>query len=605
MKHPRLWCRNGSYYFRCKVPKDLLIKYHGRILIQRSLNTHDPREAKRLVILESAKQEEEFARLRADAASTPQRMSHVPQLIEITDISDELIKSLHSRWIHADLLTDDRNRESGFEFDDLGGIERDEQFTEMREVYNSLKQALGAGKLELAEGSLHSFLWLCGLEVSRDAPGYRKLLKSHTEALVRAFDAKFRRADGEVVRADDLAPYPSALPREQELSSLNLEGQAPTSALHLSKVIQHFLEDEAGRGIAAMMKKHHAVMPMFLEFVGDKPIASVKQTDLMGFFALVHKLPPRWKNIRDKKRLSLSEIAAMPHDKKIAEATFAGTYRASISVFLDWAVANYQDQGFPTTCTLKKVDYRGSRMKGENKQRAFTVGELQQLYNGPEMARIAADPDQAARYWLCHIGLFTGARINEICQLNPQTDILQDPSSGIWFFWFTAETEAAEGVIKIIKTKKSRQVPIHQTLLKLGILGYVKQIKATHAKLIFPCWKPQGGRASPNAEHWFNRHLKTIQLHGVENRNGFAIRGSHAFRHSLLSYGKRPPLYLNLRCISGHAEKNDTNDSHFGENRVAEGYEDETITTPLSEKKQLLDRLDYGITFIKPVAPSK
>lgn len=62
MKHPRLWCRNGIYYFRCKVPKDLLIQYHGRKLIQRSLNTHDPREAKRLVILESAKQEEEFAR---------------------------------------------------------------------------------------------------------------------------------------------------------------------------------------------------------------------------------------------------------------------------------------------------------------------------------------------------------------------------------------------------------------------------------------------------------------------------------------------------------------------------------------------------------------
>lgn len=605
MKHPRLWCRNGSYYFRCKVPNDLLTHYRGRKLIQRSLNTHDPREAKRLVILESAKQEEEFAVLRANTTSVPQRFSGVPQPIKITEISDELIESLHGRLIHADLLTDDNNRESGFDFEVLGGIERDEHFRGMREFYTAMKQALGDGKLELAEGSLHSFLWLCGLEVSREVPGYRKLLKSHSEALVRSFDAKFRRAEGEVVRANDLAAYPLALPREQEVSSQHIKEQAPSSALHLSKVIQHFLEDEAGRGIAAMMQKHHAVMPMFLEFVGDKPIASVKQTDLMGFFALVHKLPPRWKDIQNKKKLSLSEIAAMQHPKKIAEATFTGTYRASISVFLDWGVANYQDQGFPTTCTLNKVDYRGSRMKGEYKQRAFTIGELQLLYTGTEMSHIAADPDQAARYWLCHIGLFTGARINEICQLNPQTDILQDPSSGIWYFWFTAETEAAEGVTKIIKTKKSRQVPIHRTLIELGILEYVRQMKETHAKLIFPYWKPQGGRASPNAERWFTRHLKAIRLHGVENKNGFAIRGSHAFRHSLLSYGKRPPFYLNLRCISGHAEKNDTNDNYFSENKVAEGYEDETITTPLSEKKQLLDRLDYGITFITPIAPSK
>jgi integrase len=321
----------------------------------------------------------------------------------------------------------------------------------------------------------------------------------------------------------------------------------------------------------------------------------------MGFFALVHKLPPRWKDIRNKKNLSLGQIAAMPHDKKIAEATFTGTYRASISVFVDWAVANYQDQGFPTTLTLIKVTYRGTRMKGEHKQRAFTFDELRRMYMGPEMVRIAADPEQAARFWLCHIGLFTGARVNEICQLNPHTDILKNPS-GIWYFWVTVETEAAEGVKKKIKTKKARQVPIHKTLLDLGILDYVEKVKATRAKLIFPTWKPQRGRASPSAERWFILHLKTLGLHGVENENGFAIHGSHVFRHSLLSYGKRPPFYLNLRCITGHAEKNDTTDNRFSENRVAEVYEDESITTPLSEKKQLLDRLDYGITFIKPTS---
>lgn len=62
-------------------------------------------------------------------------------------------------------------------------------------------------------------------------------------------------------------------------------------------------------------------------------------------------------------------------------------------------------------------------------------------------------------------------------------------------------------------------------------------------------------------------------------RGGFAIRGAHAFRHTILSYGKKQGL--NLRCITGHKEQSD--------NEVADGYEDDTIVRPLAERKRLLD----------------
>jgi hypothetical protein len=67
--------------------------------------------------------------------------------------------------------------------------------------------------------------------------------------------------------------------------------------------------------------------------------------------------------------------------------------------------------------------------------------ELQKLFNNPKMTKYAANPDTAHYCWLPLIGLYTGARINEICQLNPSEDIKQDSATGIHYFHFTDESE--------------------------------------------------------------------------------------------------------------------------------------------------------------------
>jgi integrase len=181
--------------------------------------------------------------------------------------------------------------------------------------------------------------------------------------------------------------------------------------------------------------------------------------------------------------------------------------------------------------------------------------------------------------------------VNEVCQINPQVDIGED-EAGIRYFNIAEETDAHEDVNKSVKTSVARKVPIHRKLLELGILDYLERLKAARSTLMFPEWKPRGGRASPNAERWFNRFLRDIGLHGVTNDRGRAIRGFHAFRHTLLTYGRKQGL--NLFCISGHVEKTEvTND-------VGEGYIDEEIAVPLEEKKRRLDTLAYDIKFFRP-----
>ena len=76
------------------------------------------------------------------------------------------------------------------------------------------------------------------------------------------------------------------------------------------------------------------------------------------------------------------------------------------------------------------------------------------------------------------IALFTGARINEICQLH--TDDIQE-KNGISFISINEEDE------KHVKTKAGiRQVPIHNELIKIGFLDYMAGIRAKGETLLFP-----------------------------------------------------------------------------------------------------------------------
>lgn len=360
-----------------------------------------------------------------------------------------------------------------------------------------------------------------------------------------------------------------------------------------SIVVSGFLDSYPHENKSSMYKKHLLVLGMLLEVVGDKPITELRQADINGFFALLERLPPRWADECRLRKLTIRQLAAIDHKKTLGPNSFENTYMASVRPFLKAARRDWQDQGFPTTLTTEAIEYRGDRVEGENKQRAFKETELKRLFEGPEIQGFSLNPKVVQRFWLPVLALYSGARVNELCQLNPQTDVYEDASSGIWCLNMTEETESHDGIKKSIKTGEARVIPVHRHLIDLGFPEYVSAIKKSGAKQLFPLWKPQAGRAAPKAMKWFSRFLADIGLHGVENENRLALRGMHAFRHTLLPYGKLAGM--NLRCISGHAEETD--------NRVAEGYEDDTILQTLAAKQTLLDQLDYGLVIPKPVLP--
>lgn len=354
-----------------------------------------------------------------------------------------------------------------------------------------------------------------------------------------------------------------------------------------SIVINNFLDKYPRVKNPAMFGKHQPVLMMLLDVIGDKPVNELRQADVNGFFALLEKLPPRWKDECRKLKISIRQLAETDHPVTLGPKSFDDTYKACVRAFLKVAKKDWQDQGFPTTITTDGIEYQGDREEGENKQRAFKAAELQRLFEGAEMKGFAADSAQSHCYWLPHIGLFTGARVNEICQLNPQADILQDSESGIWHFWITEETEGDDRIEKSTKNKESRRkVPIHSKLLELGILAYVEIVKVKGAKLLFPAWKPSRGKASGEGEKWFRQLIRNI---GLRDETPFAkVVGMHAFRHTLLNRASNTNPPIDATSITGHAGEKSS---------IVRGYEGELS---LENKRKIVEAIRFELSFIKP-----
>lgn len=373
------------------------------------------------------------------------------------------------------------------------------------------------------------------------------------------------------------------------------EQPTKTQAPLLSVVVDDFLKryDQQNK---VMLGKLTATLPIFVDLIGDKSINEIFQTDINDFFDEVQKLPVR----RDAKiftGLSIKQIIKTNTGPCIAEKTFISTYRACAGVFLQWSNTNYKDRGFPSLSTSGAV-YRGSRADGINKQRAMKPEELQKLFGHPKMKKYAANPETAHYFWLPALGLYTGARINEICQLNPAEDIKQDSATGIYYLSITDEGEAGEGVDKSVKTGSSKRiVPIHGQLIAAGFLTYVERIKREGSKLLFPAWEPRNGKASANAGKWFTRHLESIGLR--DETQGARLSGFHSFRHTFITHGmtnKIPGIF----AISGH--ETEVIDGFGKISSVARGYWTRGLTDDIQERKETIEKFDFDLSFYRPMA---
>jgi integrase len=383
--------------------------------------------------------------------------------------------------------------------------------------------------------------------------------------------AEIRRVKAEVaLRAENEALKAILAGQSGNIHSVEATEPKRSSAPLLSAAIDEFLE-QYDKNKAAMLKKHKTTLPKLLTFIGDKPIDQVKHIDVSRYAA------------------SLAE----QHNGSFKTA------KSSIKALVDWGQSLYEDAF--AKVRVENIKYSGSRIDKEEGQRSFKDAELARLFTGKEMKEYCRSSADVHKFWLPVIGLYTGARVNEICQLNPAADIKQG-DDGIWYFNITPDSATAAGVKKSVKTVAgNRVVPLHSKLIDLGLLDYIEDVKKAGHKILFPQWRIMQGRAGENPARWFRRFLDDIGLR--DDTGDKKLAGMHAFRHTVITRACDGKFIHDMLPIVGH-ESDLAGETGKGLSAVTRGYIDaEVLQIPLSKKQETIEQLKFDIAFYRPIKP--
>ncbi len=301
-------------------------------------------------------------------------------------------------------------------------------------------------------------------------------------------------------------------------ASQDLANQAP-NALMLSKAMADHLRDLAGARLhqKTVLESRHTLR-LFAGIIGkDVPIASLTQDHVRAFFEGVRYWPSNATKRPAYRDLSVPEVIKLAKKNQEPEpaAWTMAKHRQRLSVFLVSLVEGKHLAVNPLA-GIRAISTPDSEDTGS----PFTDAELKAIFDPVEF------PKWASKYphrWFGPIlGLYSGARVNEIAQLRLE-DI--DTIDGVPGFFVRKI-----GKKQSIKNKHSRRfIPLAQPVIDCGFLDYVKEARRAGLERLFPDLPNSTGLG-------YGRQLSRqfsvyIKRQGVSEKG----QGFHGFRHTIAS----------------------------------------------------------------------
>jgi integrase len=312
----------------------------------------------------------------------------------------------------------------------------------------------------------------------------------------------------------------------------------------LAALIERFNDDRRGRkgqgwavpdGDATKFRR-------LVEILGDVPCTNVTRDTSRNIRDTLSRLPDNTAPYRGQ---TVPEIVAIKHDATLSAKSVKGHIDLYCGLF-KWAKRErlYTDENpFEDMAPVDKTPRH-------TKRDPFTPDELTLIFNGPMFSAFNMCKDKPHHYWAPLIALHTGARTAEIAALEA-TDIKTeiDDHSGKSVHVFSINTTDDEGRKRLKTEHAKRTVPIHDTLIELGLLAYRDFVQAAGHKRLFDYlpWDDKNGYGRYIGDD-FTRYLKQLGIH-QRVRKVF-----YSFRHTLATALERAEVPIHrIEKISGRS----------------------------------------------------
>jgi len=367
---------------------------------------------------------------------------------------------------------------------------------------------------ENGETPLARFIAHYGLSVSPGTQPYQTL---ETEFL-RAYRAYC----GQVLEHDrSLDDYELFSPTDLPVPTIKTI-EASSNGLPLEGLFETYVKERmrGGNWNKRSEIQYRSNFVLLCDLLGkDKDSASITIQDARLVKEMLQRIPTRMRLRPETRNLSIKEAAALPNIERMNIQTI-NKHLISYKGLFEWAAEN----GYASSNVFEGMVIKKGRKKDKDVARiAYTRDQIEFMVQAVLENKHGLIKKDFHK-WGSLIGIYTGARLNEIAQL--QLDDIRKVD-GIWCFDINEDAEGST-----LKTEASKRlVPIHSKLLELGLIEYVEELRqAGKQRLLHELTNTRNRGYGRNLGRWFNEmFLKKIGL--KEKRLVF-----HSLRHSIVTH---------------------------------------------------------------------
>jgi len=279
----------------------------------------------------------------------------------------------------------------------------------------------------------------------------------------------------------------------------------------------------------------------FIEIVGDIQISQVSPKDAREFKRIIALLPkhrhqsPRYSNLNIKQILELKNVEGQ-EPKNINKLIYR------VRIFFRWLRNNYREY-------VPQNYFEGLSVQSKKVTRpreGFSNEELNQIFDPAKYLgytiRNLKRRTKLTSFFVPLIGLHTGMRLEEICQLRLK-DISTAGNYDVFKVVISEDT-------KLKNIQSERIIPIHENLKKLGFLDYCKYLRKLKYERVFYDLEKNRDGYGRNMGRFFTDYLRKLDLYQHQTKVFHSLR--HTFITNLLQNGVREEV---VNGLDGHAQK--------------------------------------------------
>ncbi len=488
-KHPK----TGVYWFRRRVP-DALRPFVGKTILQRTLDTKIPAEAKGRFLTVAAQIDREWARL-AMAAET-----QAPPPDKLSPKQIHGIAGQFYRWLVAKHENDPGRADAW-----LAEIEQDKRWINPRGPRPS-----GAGALYRPQ--VETFLAECGIILS-DSDLF-SLSYAAAQAGVLAKERIVRMAK----RDWSADPAEAKFPKWADVEpTLNIPGRMLT--------LDEDFDEAMKTKKVSTRKRYRGCLNDLERFLGTRDLGTATPERIQDW---VDDLASRMVGEGDEAR------------RVVADKTIKESHLAAARSFYGWAVTKKKLRSNPALDIY--VDVREPPKLRQpyftDEERNLILSETLREPSGRESPEF-----KAAKRWIPWLCAYTGARVNEITQLRGQDFKERRTKAGeiVWTIKITPEAGSQ-------KTDEAREVPLHPHLIEQGFPEYAKS-RGLGPLFYNPDRRRGGSDENPQYAKVGEKLADWVRRIGVPR----GVAPNHGWRHHFTAIARRVDMRPEIRDgITGH-----------------------------------------------------